>query len=141
MSYDFTKMPEVDFSKYKSPITAKIEISDISNAMNDTVDKMTKEIIDGQERYVYQQIMKVSDIQIDYDELTRALAYDRGQYEAGYRAGVDAAEKLFIQRIDNLVKAFEREKQDYKDRIEKLGLAVSALTADDLKPSIRFFQD
>ena len=74
---------------------------EIYDIMMTTFDKMTKEIIDGQERYVYQQIMKVSDIQIDYDELTRALAYDRGQYEAGYRAGFNDAHEVLVRPCTN----------------------------------------
>lgn len=63
---------------YIPPITADIEVEPST---------MAEEIIDGIEHYVYKQIMNVSNIKVDEEELKRALNYDRGQYEKGYRDG------------------------------------------------------
>ena len=63
---------------YKPPINA-----DIHYLTKD----MEKKIVDGQEHYIYEQIMAVSNVKVNEAELKRALAYDRGQYDKGFHDG------------------------------------------------------
>lgn len=64
-------------SKYESPISVSM--------VDETVDQVRKE----QETVIMQRVKMVVDV--DKDELLRALAYDRGQYEKGYLDGYYAA--------------------------------------------------
>ena len=66
---------------YESPI----EI--VFNQVNEMFEtKMEQDVVKAVMQY---------DIKVDKDELLKALAYDRGQYDKGYRAGVTAAKERF----------------------------------------------
>lgn len=52
-----------------------------------------KQIIDGQDHFVYTQIMKVSNIKVDEERLKQALNFDREQYYKGYQEGYNARDK------------------------------------------------
>ena len=41
-------------------------------------------------------------VDVDKDELLRALAYDRGQYEKGYKDGYEAARKEALDVLANI---------------------------------------
>ena len=65
---------------YESPI--KLNFSDsITN------------ILDAEEKYIVECIQNMG-VDIDKDELVKALAYDRGQYEKGYEDGKMAEKKI-----------------------------------------------
>ena len=66
---------EIDWSNYESPIN---------------VDYIIRE----QEKQFEKDVLKVIasyNITVDADELVKALQYDRNQYEAGFKAGYEAA--------------------------------------------------
>ena len=68
-------------------------------------------IIQQQEEQTLQAIQKVG-IKVDKDELVKALAYDRRQYEKGYADGVMAfAEGLIAQAksLDNIQLVFVKQ--------------------------------
>lgn len=68
-------------------------------------------IIQQQEEQTLQAIQKVG-IKVDKDELVKALAYDRGQYEKGYADGIMAfAEGLITQAksLDNIQLVFVKQ--------------------------------
>lgn len=46
-----------------------------------------KEIVDAQERQIFQAVQSVV-VDVDKDELIKALAYDRDQYEKGFADGI-----------------------------------------------------
>ena len=48
-------------------------------------------IIEQRENAIFAKIQDAIDVQVDRDELIRALQYDRGQYEKGYRDGFNQA--------------------------------------------------
>ena len=54
------------------------------------IETMTEKIVDetnkAVDEYIYKSVMKVG-VDVDRDELIRALRYDRDQYDKGYRDG------------------------------------------------------
>ena len=48
-------------------------------------------IMEQRENAIVAKVQDAFDVQVDKDELIRALKYDRGQYEAGYKDGKAAA--------------------------------------------------
>ena len=51
-------------------------------------------IMEQRENAIFAKVQDAFDVQVDKEELIRALKYDRNQYEAGYRDGkADAAPK------------------------------------------------
>lgn len=83
---------------YESPI----------NIFESTIyDDIAKKVTKDFDNAVYKAVMDVGII-VDKEELIRALNYDRGQYEKGYRNGWDAAmEKIREEREQDNV--FNRE--------------------------------
>lgn len=65
---------------YKSPV--EINYSDT----------IIKEIVKENDERIYQAIIEQS-IQVDKEELIKAIQYDRHQYEKGYQDGIDDAVK------------------------------------------------
>lgn len=83
---------------YKSPI----------EVFTSQVDDAIKQMREQQEEHIFQAIINVG-VNIDKDELVRALQYDRGQYTKGYADGVkDLKDRLikicneynFVDRMD-----------------------------------------
>ena len=68
---------------YESPIQVN---------MLDSYEKFKSEIDEMIGDNVYQRVLQMS-IQVDRDELEKALLYDRCQYMKGYRDGIAAAEE------------------------------------------------
>ncbi|MBQ7975952.1 MAG: hypothetical protein IJ300_09740 [Clostridia bacterium] len=83
---------------YKSPIDV------ITSQVDNAIMQMKKQ----QEDYIFQAISNVG-VNVDKDELIRALQYDRGQYEKGYRDGVRAVAERFkrICEKDGFVDRYE----------------------------------
>ena len=48
-----------------------------------------------------------ADVQVDRDELIKALQYDRGQYEKGFSDGVMYEQERLKSTIQNAIKALE----------------------------------
>ena len=71
---ELLKMPEIDLEGYQSPI----EI---------IYDKLTADFNIQLEKNVMSAVQRYS-INVDRDELIKALNYDRRQYEAGYRTAM-----------------------------------------------------
>ena len=51
---------------------------------------------DEQENYIMQAVQRM-DVQVNKQELIKALAYDRGQYEKGYYDGVKASKWISVE--------------------------------------------
>lgn len=77
------KIP-VDFCDYASPIAVEI------------ARKQEEDL----EKAIY-TVLEAYNITVDKDELLKALSYDRGQYEAGYKAGYEAAQSIDAQPVKN----------------------------------------
>lgn len=75
-------------SKYESPITLNY------------VDDLAREVRKNGELAIMQAVNMYVDV--DKDELLRALAYDRGQYEKGYKDGYEAAKKETYDVLANI---------------------------------------
>ena len=56
------------------------------------IDKVQMQFKKGLDEQVHQAVVHVG-VNVDKEELLRALAYDRGQYEKGYADGREAAVK------------------------------------------------
>lgn len=80
------------YHNYKSPVSLELEY--------DRMGKIEKQIIDQSEKYIARAIMKVTNLEVDKDELVKALNYDRGQFDEGYRQGYEAREKEIVRCKD-----------------------------------------
>lgn len=81
---------------YKSPI--ELFTSPVHDVM--------KQMYEQQEEYIYQCVSNIG-VDIDKNELIRALQYDRDQYEQGYRDGKKANEWISIK--DKLPELYDRD--------------------------------
>ena len=69
---------------YKLPITI----------MDSTIDSFTQAIVKQKDDAIFAEIQHSFGVDLDKDELIRALQYDRGQYEKGYADGkADAVQR------------------------------------------------
>ena len=70
---------------YKSPITI----------IESTIDSFAKSIIKQKDDAIFAEIQHSFGVDLDREELIRALKYDREQYDKGYADGIrDAREEL-----------------------------------------------
>ncbi len=60
------------------------------------VELITKQMNTQIEDYVFKAIQEVA-VNIDKEELIRALEYDRGQYDKGYRDGLNANKWISVE--------------------------------------------
>lgn len=86
---------------YKSPISVTQKLI---NNLNDFYDKANAEL----EKEVVCQVRMETEINIDKDELFKALRYDRAQYDKGYADGhKDGYDKGFRDAVEHLKKSAE----------------------------------
>lgn len=91
---------------YKSPI--KIEYEEITPKINDNIDRL-----------VITAVLKTG-VTVDKDELLKALNYDRGQYEAGYKDGyIEGYKKAFDEAREILHKTLN---DTFGEYLKKEGL-------------------
>ena len=113
---------------YKSPIDIIYE-------------NMTSQIIEEQEKKIIQCVQKYN-INVDKEELIKALKYDREQYQRGYQDGYKAGEKgcewvsgliLEIKRFENKMDKDKSIKSAYDitDKIINIIMNYSEEGADD----------
>ncbi len=76
--------------------------------LTDTMSKIEKELDDGVEKEVLKAVQSVG-INVDKDELIKALRYDRDQYNKGYGDGYSAGYKAAARRYDPEKDDFSRE--------------------------------
>lgn len=66
------------------------------------IETMTENIVDetnkAVDEYIYKSVLNVG-VEVDRDELIRALRYDRDQYEKGYRDGMEAAKETMFEVV------------------------------------------
>ena len=75
---------------YESPITAMI---------TNVTDNIAKQFAEQTENMVYQEVRNVG-VYVDKEELVKALAYDRNQYQKGYDDAMsDAVPREKINRM------------------------------------------
>lgn len=65
---------------YESPIRVEME-------------KAVHDIIENENRYIVREVRRITGIEVNKDELEKALRYDRGQYELGFLDGQIEAKK------------------------------------------------
>ena len=80
---------------YKPPIDAGIYADDVSYKIG--------EMYDGA---IMEAVLKVK-VDVDKEELLKALEYDRGQYEAGYEQGRKDAKATWIPCSERLPEGYE----------------------------------
>ena len=81
---------------YESPIKVSFE------------DRLKESLINEEEKAIIGEVRMFVDV--DKDELVKALAYDRGQYEKGYKDGYDKGVE------DGVNKMFEKMKELLAER-------------------------
>lgn len=98
--YRLKEVPHVEIPHrgYKSPITLF--------HMDNYVSDLRKEINAKQEEYIMQSIVSMG-IDVDKNELIKALQYDREQYEKGYKDGKEELQAKIDKAIDELRKEIE----------------------------------
>ena len=75
-------MNEVDWSNYESPINVGI--------MKEQEKQFEKDVL---------KVIASYDINVNADELVKALQYDRNQYEKGYKAGYEKGYNDAVESI------------------------------------------
>ncbi len=76
---------------YESPITVYTQLNDV-----------LEEVHKKQEEYVYNYLFEIG-VNVDKEELIKALRYDRCQYEKGYRDGINKFAEIFKQETRGLM--------------------------------------
>lgn len=71
----------------KEEAIRKMEIEPIGYECPIKVDLFAKSIIEQRENAIMEKVTEVMDVEVNKDELARALIYDRNQYYEGYRNG------------------------------------------------------
>lgn len=77
-----------------------------------TTEKATSKIAEGLDNQIVGEVLKIG-INVDKDELIKALKYDREQYEKGYEDGYidgakNGAQEIFEIFKKNLVKELDK---------------------------------
>ena len=72
------------------------------NPIRIAIDDMAKNIIKAQDDYIVMEIQKIISVDVDKEELIKALKYDREQYEKGYKDGVEATQSRWIPCSERL---------------------------------------
>lgn len=80
---------------YKPPIEV-ITHMEIQQVLEEAVSQMQTDV----DNHIYQCIQKVG-VDVDKEELIKALSYDRGQYEKGYADGVKEFAAKLIDMCDS----------------------------------------
>lgn len=75
---------------YKSPINIYYQ------QQNEMIDKIVKDVNNDTERKVIEYITSIG-IDVNKEELIKALRYDREQYEKGYQDGLNADKWIFME--------------------------------------------
>lgn len=85
---------------YKSPVT-------IYESANRSVGEIIGSVNQKKDKYIWECISKIS-VDVDKDELMKALAYDRDQYHKGYMDGA----------VDGIMQFFPEEPCNYNNMDE-----------------------
>lgn len=84
--------------------------------INIAIESTTTNVVKKQDETIYQAIQKVG-VNVNKDELIRALQYDRNQYDKGYKDGA----KEFAKDLQNEIKRALTNNYDVKaKRLERL---------------------
>jgi isocitrate lyase len=98
---------------YKSPIEL-IELFEL-DPIHSMVEKAIKDVQKQQEEHIV-QVIKQCGVNVDKDELIKALQYDRDQYNKGYKDGVrEFAKQVSIEIQQALTNNYDVKKK----RLEK----------------------
>ena len=114
-------------SDYKSPIKmTDYDISYVDVFGIDSIEQFTKKVADDVDGMIFDilktEIKQNIGLDIDFDELRKALEYDRHQYEQGFRDGKIARDNEIIRCKDcihyksethNCINEFYMEPDDY----------------------------
>jgi predicted Zn-dependent protease len=93
-----------------------------------TIEDIIQKVVEETDNQVYEAVCRVG-VNVDKEELIKALRYDRGQYEKGYADGVrDFAERLKQSAFDCDV-SFGYGKEHYTE-------AVAVVEIDNLVKEI-----
>lgn len=86
-------------------------------------DSFVSEIKEKTEEMVFTEIKRIG-IDVNKEELIKALQYDRGQYEKGYSDGYAKAIDEFTERLQEKVESFQTEINGFKADILTLDYFV-----------------
>jgi hypothetical protein len=107
---------------YKSPIKlirADTLFSSTRSIEEEIAEKMAKPIAIEIDNYILESVRRV-DVSVDREELLKALAYDRQQYNKGFQDGVrDVIEKLKEKSTYHLYAYGMSYTDDFLDSIKK----------------------
>ena len=120
---------------YKSPI----EIFDYPNSLFNTIEKATKDIRNKEEEYVYKYVKTIG-VNVDKEELLRALQYDREQYYRGHFDGYFDAMNEYKPRWILTTEGLPESEGYYLVTINGLGYNYSARKSETRNDvGIRYF--
>lgn len=73
-------------------------LDNINNSINSQIEKMFQAEQKHKEEQIYQTIKKYY-VDVDKEELVKALSYDRDQYNKGYKDGFLEGAKAFAEKL------------------------------------------
>lgn len=86
---------------------------------------------------IYKAVQKVG-VNVDKEELLKALQYDRGQYEQGYKDGYARAIDEFAETLNKKITVFVLKHKDNLDFASGIGVAWSLVDemAEQMKEGV-----
>ena len=87
---------------YKSPV--ELVMGEMRMKLNGTITQAIQDV----------------DINVDKEELERALQYDRGQYDKGYSDGYKDAVKEFVKRLKEVICSYVNAEDDINQVVEEM---------------------
>lgn len=94
--------------KYESPINLNYLVSEPKGSITDSIKEWYKIMERVEDEYLVTECIKKLEVNVDKEELLKALSYDRDQYDAGYRDGrADGYKEGFNSAVKAIFKAFQ----------------------------------
>lgn len=91
--------------------------------INVTIENMITDVRKKQDEAVYRAIQNVG-INVNKDELIKALQYDREQYNKGYKDGVREFAKRFEEEFFVCDVTYAITKRDFHDFVKEMGVDI-----------------
>lgn len=88
---------------YKSPITI------IQEQMQPLIDEVVKKTHNAYDEHIVYACRNTLEIDINKEELEKALKYDRNQYDAGYADGYKVGRETALKVIESMIKVVRGE--------------------------------
>lgn len=107
----------------KEEAIKKMEIEPVGYECPIKVDIFAKSITEQRENYIMEKVNEVMDVEVNKDELAKALMHDRNQYYEGYRngflegyrQGIEQGKDIVIEELKRGIEARFMRELDVKE--------------------------